>query len=203
MSSQQRKAGDPALPENVPRPVLVPSNRHRMGRLTILKREREALAQRVAMLGDALSRNRAELDNFRKRTRREREDLIRRANEELLGSLLDVVDNLDRALAVTTETERREDPFVKGVEMIGGQLWGVLADRGLERMEVVGEEFDPARHEALEIEVVTDKPPNIVLAEHRPGYLLAGKVLRAALVKVSKSEAKEDSKNVEKTEGEK
>ena len=186
MSLQENES---AVPRGVQHEALAePRQQHRTGWLTALKREREALTQRVTMLGDAVSRSRAELDNFRKRTRRAQEDLVRYANEDLIGSLLDVVDNLDRALDAGAQNDRKDDPFITGVGMISQQLWNVLAERGLERMEVVGEAFNPERHEAIETEIVTDKPPNVVLAEHRAGYLLNGKVLRAALVKVSKDE---------------
>lgn len=130
-----------------------------------------------------LQRLKAEFDNFRKRTQKEKEEAVKFASERVILSLLPVLDNLERAV----ESSRTNQDFVsfsQGVEMILRQFRKVLEDEGLTPIEAVGKEFDPNLHEAL-LKVESDQGENIVLEELQKGYYLKDKVLRHSKVKVS------------------
>jgi len=125
----------------------------------------------------------AEFDNFRRRTRQEKADILKFADEELITELLPVLDNFDRALAAANSPS---EDFVSGVDLIYRQLKEILANRGLETIPTVGEEFDPNHHEAVMQVDSEDYAENIVAEEFRRGYFLKDKVIRAAMVKVAK-----------------
>lgn len=126
----------------------------------------------------------AEFDNFRKRTAREFGDLIRGAERDLIAELTEVLDNLGRAVEADHKGESVEE-FAKGVALIRDQLTKVLKDRGLERMESVGQPFDPGAHDALMRMPSDQHHEGIVMQEVTPGYRLGDKVLRHAKVIVS------------------
>jgi len=125
----------------------------------------------------------ADLDNYKKRTAREREDFVKFANESLIVELLDVYENLERALATARKTD---DAMAKGLEMIYAGMKAVLEKHGLKPIRTIGEKFDPYLHEALMQEIDDDKEDGTVLEEIQRGYTLNMKVIRYAKVKVSK-----------------
>lgn len=130
----------------------------------------------------------AEMDNLRKRHEREREQLIKFGNEKVLSGLLDVVDNLERTLAAI---EKDEDEKVKnifvGIDMVRKQFMDTLKNNGLEMVESVGKEFDPNFHEALAQQPAEGKKDGEIILEYQKGYLLNGRLLRAAKVVVVKN----------------
>ena len=126
----------------------------------------------------------ADFDNFRRRTRQEMEDVRKTAAAGLIGELLPVLDNFERALA--TARSLFPENVATGIEMIYRQLWHVLAQSGAQPLEAVGKPFDPAFHEAFEQVETDDAPEGTVIEEVQKGYLLHGKVLRPALVKVAR-----------------
>lgn len=130
-----------------------------------------------------LLRLQADFENYRRRTQKEKEDLWKYASEQLIISLLPVLDNLDRALVA-----RDDDPVrvVEGVEMIYRQLQDILTREGLSSIPAAGEEFDPALHEAMMQQETDQYPDNTVLEELQKGYLLKDKVIRPAMVKVAR-----------------
>ncbi|WP_238492561.1 nucleotide exchange factor GrpE [Desulfotruncus alcoholivorax] len=130
-----------------------------------------------------LVRLQADFDNYRKRTQREKEEYIKYASASLCEQLLPVIDNFHLALAA-----KDEDPsnVVKGVEMIYRQLEEILQREGLTPVEAVGQQFDPAKHEAVMQEETREHPENTVIAELRRGYYLKDRLLRPAMVKVAK-----------------
>lgn len=135
-------------------------------------------------LRQQMLRVQADFDNFRKRTRTEKDDLQRFATRGLLTDLLPVADNFDRALQVLpTAGEAAE--VRTGLEMVQRQLLSVLNKHGVTPMDVVGQSFDPAIHEAVMEEAATDGRAGIVAQELQRGYLLHDKVLRPAMVKVT------------------
>lgn len=151
-----------------------------------LEQLQQELAEKTAQAEEyyqQMLRLQAEFDNFRRRTRQEKADLIKYADEELITELLPVLDNFDRALAAADNTG---EDFVSGVELIYRQLKDILANRGLEVIPTVGEEFDPNKHEAVMQVESEEFAENIVAEEFRRGYLLKGRVIRAAMVKVAK-----------------
>jgi len=139
-------------------------------------------AQELAALKDRYARLLADFDNYRKRQTREREEFIKRANEELLGDLLPVVDHLELALAKTPDPA---DPFVVGVRLVYDQIFALLNRYGLTPIEAKGQLFNPEFHEALSQMTSPTVPAHVVMDQFRRGWLLAGRLLRPAQVIVS------------------
>lgn len=129
-----------------------------------------------------LARMQADFDNYRKRVVREKEDFHRNATEQLIMSLLPVLDNLERAQTVNNEDINK---LTAGVEMICRQLQDVLVKEGLKTIPSVGEQFNPEIHEAVMRAENSGYPENTVIEELRRGYTLNDKVIRASMVKVS------------------
>jgi molecular chaperone GrpE len=131
-----------------------------------------------------LQRLQAEFDNYRKRTQKERLDLKEYLLEEFMRKLLEVVDNMERALHPDNRTEDMES-YRSGVEMVFKKMMVILEDYGLTRIESVGKPFDPRFHEAV-MNVETDKhEPGTVVMELTPGYCLKDRVLQAPKVQVA------------------
>ena len=143
----------------------------------------EAVRQRDAHY-ERLLRVKAEFDNYRKRTERERRELSDQAAGDLLGDLLPVVDDLERALAAET---RDADAYRRGVEIIHRQLLDVMARRGVAPIEAVGADFDPTLHQAVAHERSDGHRDGEVVEELRRGYTLRRRLLRPSMVKVAKA----------------
>lgn len=129
-------------------------------------------------------RTQADFDNFRRRSRQEKEDFAKYASGKLIEQLLPIVDNFERAIAVSKDTSDH-DALLKGVDMIFRQLDNVLAGEGLKAIESVGQPFNPEFHQAI-MQVESDEhEEGTVIEEMQKGYMLKDKVLRPAMVKVS------------------
>ena len=128
------------------------------------------------------ARTMADFDNFRKRTARDREELFKSAAGDILKDLLPTVDNLALALEKAAD---KEDPFVKGVQLVYDGLVKMLADHGAAPLDSLGEPLDTNFHEAIATLPSPDVPEGHVMTEVKRGWLLNGKVLRAAQVVVS------------------
>ncbi len=128
----------------------------------------------------------AEFDNFRKRTARERMDLILTASRDLMTGLLEVLDDMDRAEELMTQTENLKE-VKEGTQLIFSKLRSVLQSRGLKKMESRGEEFNPDFHEAIsEMPASEDKLKGHVIEVVQNGYFLNDKLIRHAKVVVGK-----------------
>jgi len=149
-----------------------------------LEAEIEDLRRQLDDRQDKLLRALAETDNVRRRAQRDREEHLKYANESLIRDLVPVLDNLDRALAAARDSAGAAT-VVNGVELIQRELLRVLEKNGLTRFSAVGQPFDPTRHEAIARIVSTEQPPNTVITETAPGYMLHGRLLRAAMVAVA------------------
>ena len=125
----------------------------------------------------------ADFDNFRKRTARDREDLVKFAASDVLKDILPTVDNLARAL--DEAKDKADDPFVAGVKLVYDGLLKTLADHGATPLDSVGEPFDANFHEALAQMPSDDVDEGLVMNEVKRGWMLHGKLLRAAQVVVS------------------
>jgi molecular chaperone GrpE len=134
---------------------------------------------------DKYLRAHAEIDNVRKRFAKEKEEYIKFANEDLLSEVLYIVDNFDRALGHMNGTQK-VDAILEGINMIRKQFHNLLERKGLKKIEAVGKIFDPALHEAVEYIETEEGKDHIVLEELQAGYLLSGRLLRPAVVKVGK-----------------
>ncbi len=128
----------------------------------------------------------AEMDNYRKRVEREKENLIKFGNEKVLGDLIDVVDTLDRTIGMLTmDPDQKMKNVVFGLDMVKKQFVDTLAKHGLTTVEALGKDFDPNFHEAVAQEYQEGKKPNEVIKEFQKGYILNGRLMRAAKVVVS------------------
>ena len=144
---------------------------------------------------DRLVRLQADFENYRKRTLREREDLLNFAGEQLITELLPVLDNFERALAAGRENT---EGLYAGVEMIYRQLTGLLEARGLAPVSALGGKFDPCRHEAVAWEETSEESQdNTVIKEFQKGYCLKEKVIRPAMVVVARAKQNEGQEGEE------
>lgn len=128
----------------------------------------------------------ADFDNYRKRSRRDIADAERRVQEELLTKLLPSFDNLERA-ASHAESAADVKALAEGLKMVMRQFTDTLSNLGIERLESVGKPFDPAEHEAVQHVQSNEVPPGAVVQELQAGYRWQGRLLRPALVVVSKA----------------
>jgi molecular chaperone GrpE len=132
----------------------------------------------------------ADLENFRKRTVREKEELRQYAATRVLEDLLPVLDNLALGLAAAKQPGAEMKSLVGGVEMVMAQLKAALANHGLVEIDPAGQPFDPHRHQAISHQPSAEVPAEHVLTVVRPGYALNGRLLRPASVIVSSGAAK-------------
>ncbi len=151
-----------------------------------LEAELAAAREEARQHNDRWLRAVAELENFKKRMARERADAARFANEAFIRDLLPVVDNLERALEHSRDGDNGKS-IREGVELVLRGLQDALERHGVTRVAAAGTPFDPAHHEAVAHVETGELEPNRVLEEHQPGYLLNERLLRPALVSVSKA----------------
>lgn len=131
-----------------------------------------------------LLRLQADFDNFRRRTRAEKEEWNQNLTANFCGELLPVIDNFGRAL-LALKASGADESHLQGVEMIARQLGELLINKGVERIATVGEPFDPQWHEAIGQTPVEDEAQvGMVTEEIQAGYKLGGKLLRVAMVHV-------------------
>lgn len=145
---------------------------------------------------DRWIRERADLENLKKRAARERQDAVRYGAEHLVRDLLPVVDDLERALAAARETPGAEQ-VAAGVELVLQSFVDVLGRHGVSRVAAAGERFDPSLHEAVSHVSHPDVPEGMIVEEHRGGYRLHDRLVRAAMVTVSKGNSADDLANLQ------
>ena len=144
-----------------------------------LLEEARRLAQEKENLFQQHLRLQADFDNFRKRSRQEREDMVKLAATALMQDLLPVLDNFERALNALAESSERE-----GVRLIYRQFMEVLLGAGLSSIEAMGADFDPQLHDAILQTEAGPEQKGKVIGEAQKGYLLHGKLLRPSRVQV-------------------
>ncbi len=144
-----------------------------------------------APLRERLLRLQADFENFKKRIERERADHFRYATFGLVGRILPVLDNFERAMAAARPGTG--DALIEGVGLIHRQLLTELESEGLRTMESVGELFDPMRHEAVATDLESPAPPHTVTEVFQQGYFLHDRVLRPAMVRVRVDESDGES----------
>lgn len=151
-----------------------------------LEADLAAAAHEAAAFKDNLLRLQAEFENFKKRQVKEREESRKSANERLLTELLPVLDNLERALEHGGEGGSPEK-MLDGIQLVLKQFRESLSQFGVELIEAEGALFDPHVHDAMSrVETDGDPPDGTVVEVYQRGYLLNGRVLRAAMVGVAK-----------------
>ncbi|HSN15752.1 MAG TPA: nucleotide exchange factor GrpE [Anaeromyxobacteraceae bacterium] len=145
-----------------------------------LRNGREAL-EKLEQEHERALRAAADLENYKKRAAREREEAQRFGNERLLKDLIPILDNLERALAVAPA----DDPLAKGVRLVLRGFEETLGRHGVRAFSALGQPFDPRLHEAVMQVPSADRPPGTVVAEHGRGFLLNDRLVRPAMVGVS------------------
>ncbi len=126
----------------------------------------------------------ADFQNYKRRTEKEKSDIYRSANSQLITNMLPLIDDFERAFDHAGDANK--DSFVSGMELIFKNFMDVLKKEGLELIESVGAPFDPNLHHAVMTEESEEHEPDHVILEMQKGYKLNGKVLRPSMVKVSK-----------------
>jgi molecular chaperone GrpE len=134
---------------------------------------------------DRLLRKTAEFDNFRKRVERDRKDMIEFAAADVIGDLLPIVDDFDRALAADAPPEAK--PYKSGLELIQRQLAELLKRRNVTTIDPLGADFDPHQHQAVAYEEVSGAREGEIVGVMAKGYRMGERLLRPALVKVAKA----------------
>ena len=164
---------------------------------TLLAKYRE-LEDKLSEAQERVLRTAADAENFKKRLQREKEEQTRYANESLMRELLPVIDNLERALE-HSEAGADQGGLLEGLNMTLKGLLDTLTRFGCTPVEAAGKPFDPNFHEAVSQEESTDHEPNTVLRELQKGYMLKERLLRPAMVLVSKRTSQQDTATREQT----
>lgn len=145
-----------------------------------------------AQLADAEKRvllAHADLENFRRRNRRDMQDQLKFASIGLIGEILDAVDNLHRAIEAH-EKDPTTGGLAEGVKLVAQQISNTLQNHGCQKIEAVGQPFDPTKHQAVQMQPNEEVPPNTVLMDLRPGFQLHERVIRPSQVFVSTGQQK-------------
>ncbi len=135
----------------------------------------------IEKVKDSYLRLQADFTNYRNRQEKEKEDIYKYASEKLVTKLLSVIDNLDRAL---NEVEEK-DAFTEGIELVREEFLNILKQEGLEEIKSDGELFDANKHHAVFMEESDEVESGHIIETFQKGYMLNGKVIRPAMVKVS------------------
>ena len=183
--ARQPRPAQPRKPAEAPKPVEKPVEKAEEKPAEEKPAEEKPAEEKPAEPDwkDRYARALADFDNFRRRTERDREDLAKFAAREVIKDLLTTADNL--ALALDKAKDKADDPFVAGVKMVYDGLLKTLADHGATPLDAVGEPFDANFHEALAQLPSADVEEGVVMNEVKRGWLMHGRLLRAAQVVVS------------------
>ena len=140
--------------------------------------------EKIEELTDKLTRQMAEFDNFRKRTEKEKSQMYEVGAKDIIEKILPVVDNFERGLDAVPE-EKKEDPFIQGMEKVYNQFMTVLESVEVKPIEALGNQFDPNFHNAVMHAEDEELGENIVAEEFQKGYKYKDTVLRHSMVKVA------------------
>ncbi len=161
-------------------------SKDKKGKVKVLKESLEEKEEELKTLYDKLLRTQAEFENYKKRMAKEKSDLIKYANEEMVKEILHTVDNLERATQHAKESNQSEN-ITEGVDIILKQLLKSIERFGVRGFSSAGEKFDPNKHEAVIQMESAEHEPNTIIAESQKGYFLHERLLRPALVTVAKA----------------
>lgn len=154
----------------------------------------ESLKKEAAENHDRLLRVAAEFENYKKRATREMNDFRKFANESFVKAMLPVVDTLDLAIESSSNDKNANKSMVEGVNMTLKEILKVFEQFGVKRFESIGKTFDPSLHQAVMQEETKEYPDNTVLKELQKGYMIHDRLLRPAMVVVSKNTAKPENR---------
>ena len=152
---------------------------------------------------ERILRLQADFENAKKRMERETKDFYSYANQEIILKMLNILDDLERAVEAAEEKKEDFSVFLKGVEMILAHLYDLLKDNGVRVIEAQGKKFDPHLHEALmQVESIA-YPDETVIEELQKGYFLKDRVIRTTKAKVSTQKSRNENTEIKKQETEK
>jgi len=163
------------------------------------KDQKSSLESELVEMKDRYLRLYAEFENYRKRVQREKEDLVKCCNEDLLYQILPAIDNLEMALQHSANGP--SEGLLKGVEITLRELLRILEKFGLIPISAIGRPFDPSIHHAMSVVDKPDAEDNTVVEEFRKGYMFGNRVLRPSLVSVSKKTTEESREEIHTHEG--
>ena len=143
--------------------------------------ELEAVKKQLSEGVERMKRLQADFENFRRRTRQEKEELSNMVVQDFIKDLLPMLDNFDRAMAAEATDGAK---FQQGVEMIYNQLAEILKNKGLEKIDTTDAKFDPNFHQAVMRVENPDLEDESIAMELQKGYMVKGKVIRPAMVQV-------------------
>lgn len=155
--------------------------------IAMLYAELEAAKQTIADQKDGVVRAAADVDNIRRRAAQDVEKAHKFALEKFANELLPVIDNLERAIEFSDKENEALKPLLEGIDMTVKSFNDAVAKFGVEIVNPQGEQFNPDFHQAMSIQPSNDVTPNTVLAVMQKGYTLNGRLLRPAMVMVSKA----------------
>lgn len=147
--------------------------------------ELETIKEALNQKSDALARTMAEYQNYRKRVEKEKQDLMKYANEKIMKDLIQVHDNFERAIGAMDRENEALTSVINGVEMIKKSFDDILERYGISEVDAVGQPFNPDHHHAVMTEEREGVEANTVLEVFQKGYKLHEKVIRPSMVKVS------------------
>ena len=175
----------PSLPKEEPKKKLGISQETALQELESLRRALREEKSKSKEYIDRLKYLQADFENSAKRLRREAEEAVILGNEQLIIKILDVAENLDRAVEACGKISEKSE-LATGVKMISKQLNEILKQEGLEKIPSEGTRFNPALHEAVAQTETEEKAEGTVLKELKRGYILKGRILRPSKVEVAK-----------------
>jgi molecular chaperone GrpE len=167
--------------------------------LKAIKEELKSVDKEAGEYLDYLKRLKAEFENYKRRSQKERERIVSWSNEDLMKQFLPVLDDLERAVDSSQQSKNHTTSLVEGMRMILEKLRAVLQKQGLQEIKAKGEQFNPHFHEAIMSVDLAEYPDNLVVEEMRKGYKLKDRILRPAMVKVNKRS--EENKIKDKSKG--
>jgi molecular chaperone GrpE len=155
----------------------------------------ESLEKEAKEAHDRLLRVSAEFENYKKRSAREMNDFRKFANESFVKAMLPVIDNLDRAIESSNNEKHTDRSMVEGVNMTLKEILKVLEQFGVKRFDSLGNIFDPGLHQAVMQEETKEHDDNSVIKELQKGYMMHDRLVRPAMVVVSKKPEKQKKKD--------
>ena len=158
-----------------------------------LEEELEAEREKTKEHLNRLKYLQADFENYRKRLEKEIKEAIQRSNEKLVACLIDIMDDLESAIAAG-ETTENNDVLLEGIKMIHKNLDKLLEKEGLERLECIGQTFNPNIHEVLAEVPTKELQSGTVLEEARKGFMFKGRLLRPSIVKIACEDSEGDKK---------
>ena len=163
--------------------------------LKVMEARLESVEQELKDSHDRFLRVSAEFENYKKRAAREMNDFRKFANESFVKAMLPVVDNLDRAIESSSDDDHSIRSVVEGVNMTLKEILKIFEQFGVKPFESLGKIFDPALHQAVMQKETDNHPEKTILNELEKGYMIHDRLLRPAMVVVSKTTESENQEN--------